>query len=137
MALLGCYGPIIFECSRRKVCTFSDLKASQESRYAEHGVHNQLPILEWIGPSLSELSFQMNFNREWHVDPIAPLSLLRTFARHGMVAPLLVGHRPVVIGGMNMWVLTKLEEEQKWFMRNGTLFGASVTVNLKEYRILL
>lgn len=97
----------------------------------------QLPVLEFVGPGLSEVSFTMNFNTEWHTDPIAPLAILRTFARHGIVAPLIIGHRPLVISGFNLWVLTKLEEEQKWFMRNGTLQGASVTVNLKEYRLML
>lgn len=97
----------------------------------------QLPVLEFVGPGLSEVSFTMNFNTEWHTDPIASLAILRTFARHGIVAPLIIGHRPLVISGFNLWVLTKLEEEQKWFMRNGTLQGASVTVNLKEYRLML
>ena len=136
MALLGCFGTLIFECSRSKVHSFDQLKVDQEPRYATHDVHMQLPILEFTGPGLTSVSFSMNFNQQWNADPFVSLAQLRIMARQGFVAPLLVGHRPIVFG-FNLWVITKLGEEHKWFTRGGTLQGANVNVELKEYRVLL
>lgn len=137
MAIVGCFGTLIFECSRRKLHSFHDLKVSNEGRYAQHDVHNQLPILEFVGPGLSEVTFEMNFNLQYGSDPFVSLSILRLYTRSGLVAPLLVGHRPIVVGGFNLWVVTKLGEDHKWFKRDGRLQGASVDVNLKEYRMMI
>lgn len=136
MALVGCFGALIFECSRRRVHTFQDLKVTNTARYAQHDVHLQLPILEFTGPGLTEVSFSMNFNQQWNADPFISLSLLRMYCRVGAVAPLLVGNRPITIS-FNLWVVTNVGEDHKFFTRGGTLQGAQVDVSLKEYRLLL
>lgn len=136
MAMVGCFGALIFECSRRRVHTFENLKVTNSARYAEHDVHLQLPILEFTGPGLQEVSFAMNFNQQWQADPFISLSIIRMYSRTGLVAPLLVGNRPITLG-FNMWVVTQVSEDHKWFTRQGTLQGASVDVSLKEYRVLL
>lgn len=135
MALLGTYGPMIFECSRRRVHTFDDFKVDNEARYAQHDVHLEMPILEFCGPGLTEVSFSMNFNVEWNDDPFTSLVLLRYFNKNGIVAPLLIGYRPITLG-FNLWVLTSISEEHKWFTREGHLMGAGCNVTLKEYRVL-
>lgn len=136
MALVGCFGVLIFECSRRRVHTFQDLKVSSEARYAQHDVHLQLPILEFTGPGLSEVNFSMNLNKQWNADPFASLTILRMYNRVGFVAPLLVGFRPITLG-FNLWVVTRVSEDHKFFTRDGKLQGAQVDVSLKEYRLLL
>jgi phage protein U len=136
MAIVGCFGVLIFECSRRKIHTFEDLKVSNANRFAQHDVHLQLPILEFVGPGLTEVTFKMNFNREWNADPFGSLLMLRLYNKTGFVSPLLVGNRPIVLG-FNLWVVTNVGEEHKFFMRDGTLFGAAADVTLKEYRVLL
>lgn len=136
MALAGCYGVVIFEASRKRVHTFSELKVKNENRYAQHDVHLQMPILEFTGPGLTEVSFAMNFNKEWGSDPFISLSMLRLYMATGFVAPLLVGNRPVTLG-WNLFVVTSVDEEHKFYDARGTLFGASVQVSLKEYRMLL
>jgi len=78
----------------------------------------------------------MNLNREWNSDPFVSLMLLRMYCKQGFVAPLLVGNRPITLG-FNLWVVTNVGEEHKFFMRDGTLFGAAVDVNLKEYRVMV
>jgi hypothetical protein len=137
MALLGAYGALIFECSRRRVHTFSDLTVSDSARFAQHDVHLQAPILEFCGPGLSEVSFTMNFNTMWNADPHISLVILRRYSKTGIVAPLLVGGKPLVIYSPNLWVLTSLGETHKWFTRDGILMGASADVSLKEYRLLI
>jgi hypothetical protein len=134
--MIGTFGILMFECSRRRVHTFSDLRVSSSNRFAEHAVHLQTPVLEFTGPGLTDIGFRMNFNKEWGSDPFLSLIVLRAYVKSGFVAPLLVGMRPVSLG-FNLFVCTQVNEEHKWFSRGGTLFGAAVDVQLREYRVLL
>ena len=135
MALVGTFGVLIFEASARRVHTFDDLRISTQNRFAQHDVHLETPLLEYIGPGLSEVSFSMNFNTQWGSEPIASLLLLRAYLKWGFYSPLLVGMRPVTLG-FNLFVCTDVQEEHKFFNKNGELFGASVDVTLREYRLI-
>jgi hypothetical protein len=135
MALVGTFGALVFEASGLRVHTFHDLNISTENRFAQHDVHLEMPILEYIGPGLSEVNFAMNFNTEWGSEPTASLLILRSYLRFGFVAPLLVGMRPITLG-FNLFVCTRVDEEHKFFNSNGELFGAAVAVQLREYRLL-
>jgi hypothetical protein len=95
-----------------------------------------MPILEFTGPGLTQVTFRMNFNKQWGSDPAASLLVLRTYVKEGFVAPLLVGMRPVTLG-FNLFVCIGVTEEHRWFDGRGVLFGAGVDVQLKEYRVLL
>ena len=134
--MIGTFGILLFECSRRRVHTFSDLNVLNQNRFAQHDVHLQMPILEFTGPGLTDISFKMNFNTEWGSDPTLSLLILRGYVQTGFVAPLLVGMRPITLG-FNLFVCTQVSEEHKWFNSRGVLFGASVDVQLREYRVLL
>jgi hypothetical protein len=125
----------MFEASGMRIHTFSDLRVSTENRFAQHDVHLELPILEYIGPGLTDVEFSMNFNRQWGSEPLESLMILRAYLKFGFISPLLVGMRPVTIG-TNMFVCVRVGEEHKFFDDNGALFGASVAVGLKEYRLL-
>ena len=136
MALVGTFGALIFETSGMRVHTFSDLNVSTENRFAQHDVHLEMPVLEYIGPGLTEVNFAMNFNTQWGSEPTASLLILRGYLRWGFISPLLVGMRPVTLG-FNMFVCTRVDEEHKFFDSAGVLFGAAVQVQLREYRLLL
>jgi phage protein U len=136
MALVGTFGVLMFECSGNRVHTFSDLKVSTENRFAQHDVHLEMPVLEYTGPGLAEVTFAMNFNKQWGADPTVSLLILRAYLKWGFISPLLVGMRPLTIG-FNLFVCTRVEEEHKFFDGRGVLFGAAVNVTLKEYRLLL
>lgn len=136
MAILGIFGVLLFEASRRRVHTFSDLTVNNENRFAQHDVHLELPVLEFCGPGLTEVSFKMNFNSEWGTPPFMSLLTLRLYCKSGFVSPLLVGNRPITLN-FNMFVVTKVGEEHKFYDARGNLFGAAVDVTLKEYRVLL
>ena len=71
MALVGTFGALVFETSGMRVHTFSDLAVSTENRFAEHAVHLETPVLEYVGPGLTEVHFSMNFNKQWGSDPTA------------------------------------------------------------------
>jgi hypothetical protein len=136
MALVGTFGALVFEASGMRVHTFSDLRVSTQNRFAQLDVHLEMPVLEYVGPGLSEVSFAMNFNKQWGSDPTISLLILRSYLRFGFISPLLVGMRPVTLGS-NMFVCTQVEEEHKFFDSGGVLFGAAVDVQLKEYRLLI
>jgi hypothetical protein len=136
MALLGAYGTIIFEASRRRINTFTDLRVNNEGRWAEHDVHLQLPILEFTGPGLTQVSFRMTFSSSWNNNPFGMLSTLRSYMRIGAVAPLLVGNKPVSLD-FNLFALIGISEEHKYYDAKGNMFWASANVTLKEYRLLL
>jgi Phage P2 GpU len=135
MAIVGTFGALLFECSGLRVHTFSDMAISTENRFAQHDVHLEMPILEYVGPGLTDVEFAMNFNTQWGAEPTASLLVLRAYLKWGFVAPLLVGLRPVTIG-TNLFVCVRVGEEHKWFDGKGALFGASVVVGLKEYRLM-
>lgn len=136
MALVGTFGVLIFETSGARVHTFSDLHVTTQNRFAQHDVHLETPILEYVGPGLSQVNFAMNFNSQWGSDPVASLTILRAYLKSGFVSPLLVGMRPVTLG-MNLFVCTEVAEEHKFFDAGGNLFGAAVDVQLMEYRMLI
>ena len=136
MALVGTFGVLIFEASTRRVHTFSDMAVSTENRFAEHAVHLETPVLEYVGPGLTQVHFSMNFNTQWGSDPTVSLLVLRGYLKYGFISPLLVGMRPVTLG-FNMFVCTAVSEEHKYFDAAGVLFGAAVDVSLREYRLLL
>lgn len=136
MALVGTFGVLVFEASGMRVHTFSDLNVSTENRFAQHDVHLEVPILEYIGPGLADVNFHMNFNKQWGSDPLESLLILRAYIKFGFVSPLLVGMRPLTLGA-NMFVCTRVNEEHKFFDKGGVLFGAAVDVQLKEYRLIL
>ena len=136
MALVGTFGALIFETSGMRVHTFSDLNIATQNRFAQHDVHLEVPILEYIGPGLTDVSFAMNFNKQWGSDPIDSLLILRAYLRFGFMSPLLIGMRPVTLG-TNIFVCTAVAEEHKFFDSSGVLFGASVAVQLREYRFIV
>lgn len=136
MALVGTFGALIFEASGVRVHTFSDLHVATQNRFAQHDVHLESPILEYVGPGLSEVTFNMNFNTQWGSEPTASLLILRAYLRSGFVAPLLVGLRPVALGA-NLFVCVGVAEDHKFFDSSGALFGAAVDVALREYRMLI
>jgi len=134
--LVGAFGSLIFECSSRRVHSYEDLKVNTSARYHEHDVHLELPVLEYTGPGLSEVSFKMNFNTSWGSPPEPSIRLLREYVRNGFVAPLVTANKPVG-AGFNLWVCVSLGEEHKYVDGRGLMFGASIDVSLKEYRVLL
>lgn len=136
MALIGAYGQLVFEVSRRRVHTFTDLEISDSPRFAEHDVHLEIPILEFTGPGLTEVNFAMNFNWAWNTNPMQSIEVVRGYSKGGIVAALLVGSKPV-IRGANLWCLTGLGEHHTWHSRTGALQGATINVSLKQYRALI
>jgi GpU protein len=136
MALVGTFGNLVFETSGSRIHTFSEMTISTQNRFAQHDVHLEVPILEFVGPGLAEVNFKMNFSKQWGSDPMTSILSLRTYLRLGKASPLLVGMRPIT-NGTNLFVCTQLGEEYKFFDAQGKLFGAAIDVTLREYRQMI
>ncbi len=57
--MIGTFGDVTFEVSSDKVRTFSDMKRSGSSRLASHDLIGRKPLLEFGGPGLETLTFNM------------------------------------------------------------------------------
>jgi Phage P2 GpU len=132
---VGTFGALLFEASGQRVHTFSDFAVQTQNRFAQHDVHLEIPLLEFVGPGLAEITFKMNFSKQWGSNPGDSIAILRRYIKEGFYAPLLVGMRPVLTGA-NLFVCTQLGESHKWFDAAGVLFGAEVDVTLREYRLM-
>jgi phage protein U len=132
--MLGLYGPVFFTTIFGGVNTFDDLKKTTSTRWGTHELWQQLPLLEYTGPHLIELSFKMNFILPITTDPAGAMFLLEQMQYSATPYPLVIGLMPMG-RGPSLFVMESLEENPKYFFRGGSIIGASVEVKLKEYPI--
>ena len=59
---VGIFGKLPFLCSSAVTFTFKDLSVSRSVRWATHEVIGQKPVLEYIGPGLTEVSFNIQLS---------------------------------------------------------------------------
>lgn len=133
MALVGIYGAVMFTTGSRLTQTFFDLRRRYTSRFAAHEVHLQKPCTEYTGPGLVEVEFSMNLSTRWGLNPNILLAQLHFYHERAQAALLFCGGR-LLAPGLSLFVCTTLEEQHKYFSRNGALIAAEVAVKLQEYR---
>lgn len=59
---VGLFGKLPFLCSSAVTFTFKDLSVSRSVRWATHEIIGKKPVLEYIGPGLTEVSFNIQLN---------------------------------------------------------------------------
>ena len=62
---------------------FRGLGRSAPGRYQQHDVVGQKPVLEFIGPGLEQISFDMRFDVGLGINPIAEIDKLARSPRCG------------------------------------------------------
>lgn len=125
---LGSFGPIVFETSSELVRTWQQMSRKGGARFHEHVVAQGKPLLEFLGPSLEEMTFTMRLDAQLGLDPAMELERMRETRDTGKEQVLVVGG--LVIG---KFVLEDLSEDHKRHSGIGRLMVAEVTVKLKEY----
>lgn len=128
--IVGFLGTTPFIASRWKVRTFDEYSRQGEARWQSHDIIGEKPLMEFIGPGLEEISFQMLLRQDLGVSPETELEKLRRLRDNGEVVPLIIGNKPV---GDGFWVITSLSEQVPFWSRFGHAQSAQVTVTLKEY----
>ena len=74
---VGIFGKLPFLCSSAVTFTFKDLSVSRSVRWATHEVIGKKPLLEYIGPGLTEVSFNIQLNSMLGTPPLAALIQLK------------------------------------------------------------
>lgn len=124
---LGVLGLIPFVCSSSAVLTFRNLSVERSDRWATHDVIGNKPKLEYVGPNLLQVSFEIQLNSSLGVTPIASLIALKELMDLHEPQRLLIG--PDYFG---KFVIESMSESRKHHNGFGICISADVTLNLRE-----
>ena len=128
--MIGTFGPIVFEVSEEKVNTFDNLSRGESGRWAKHDVDGKKPVLQFVGPDLSDLSFNMRFDAALGVNPRKETDKLIRMVRDGKVYPFVLGGRRF---GMGKWALQDAKINFERIDNKGNVLVSSVSVDMEEY----
>lgn len=121
---------IIFSVSDRKVQTFKDMTRTVGSQWATHSRIGRKDQVEYLRPALQKITFTMELDAWYGVNPRAMLDKLAALAERGTVNTLVIGGRRV---GNYRWRITDLSEEWETIYNRGELTRAKVSVTMQEY----
>ncbi len=121
---------IVFSVSDRKVQTFENMTRTVGSQWATHSRIGKKDQVEYLRPALQKVTFTMELNAEYGVNPRAMLDTLAAFAESGAVETLVIGGRRI---GRHRWRITDISEEWETIYNRGELTRAKVSVTMQEY----
>lgn len=130
MAVIGSFGPIIFEVTEDKILTFDGFTRTTESRYIEHKVRYIKPRLEFEGPGIDPVRFTIRLRAEFGINPEKTMDAIRSFARRGHRDLFIRGGKPI---SSNSWVIQRAEEVHKRVDGQGNVLEMEVSLELLEY----
>ena len=121
---------IIFSVSERKVQTFKDMTRTVGSQWATHSRIGRKDQVEYLRPALQKITFAMEFDAWYGVNPRKMLNKLASLAERGTVNTLVIGGKRV---GSYRWRITDISEEWETIYNGGELARAKVNVTMQEY----
>lgn len=124
---VGLFGKLPFLCSSAVTFTFKDLSVSRSVRWATHEVIGKKPVLEYIGPGLTEVSFNIQLNSSLGTPPLVALIMLKKMLEKKQPERLLIG--PDYLG---KFVIESISEGRKYHNNFGICVSAEVGITLKE-----
>lgn len=127
--MIGSYGETVFTSSTGKVLTYTGLTKNADARYTEHALIGKKPLLEFVGPSLSDVTYNIRLDSKYGVSPQAEINRLTALRDNGTAKPLFFGDK--FIG--NFVVISVAESHRVTNPRTGTLMLADITLTIKEY----
>ncbi|MCP3921905.1 MAG: hypothetical protein GY714_04890 [Desulfobacterales bacterium] len=131
---IGILGNIAFEVSSDKVITLQAFKRSMKARYATHPVINKKPVLEYLGPDLSDVDFQITLSKQLGTDPIIEINKIKKIIESGEAQSLRIGDEE-----FGLFVVESMSEDWQHFnQKEGSrsvvsLSHAVVSLKLKEF----
>lgn len=130
MANIGTFAGVVFSVSDKTVRTFNNMKWQISGNYAEHDRHMKRDLLEFLGPELETISFEMDLSVFLGVTPLTELEKLRKIVQTGKTDRLVIGGK---VYGAYKWAMTGISVDMKRFDKKGNLLSAKVTASMKEY----
>ncbi len=124
---IGTLGNIVFEVSHKKVLTLQELKRSTKGRYTTHQVISKKPVVEYLGPDLADVDFQITLGKQLGTDPIEEINKIKIIIESGKEQRLMIGNE-----NFGDFVIESMSEDWQHFSQN-SLFHAVVSLKLKEY----
>jgi phage protein U len=128
--LVGYFGNVVFQASRHKTLTFSDLKHSSAGRWEKHNVIGEKPVSEFIGPDLDTISLTILLNGSNGVKPRKEMERWIRMVNEGYVDILVIGHKPL---GRDQWSVKSVSEAWDVIFNKGELYSGKIDVTLEEY----
>ncbi|MCP4021564.1 MAG: phage tail protein [Desulfobacteraceae bacterium] len=126
--MIGSFGEIVFETSRKKIHTFDEFQRKRKAIFAEHAVLDDKPRLQHIGNGLDEITFSIRLDISLGVDPKGQLEKIHEIQEAGEAKKLIIGGD--VFG---TFVLEEIEESWAVIDNKGRLINADLNLNLKEF----
>ena len=121
---------IVFSVSDRKVQTFKDMTRTVGSQWATHSRIGRKDQAEYLRPTLQKITFTMELNALYGVNPRTMLNKLANLVERGTVNTLVIGGKRV---GSYRWRITDISEEWETIYNGGELARAKVNVTMQEY----
>lgn len=126
---VGSFGPVGFTVSRETVHTLHDISRKRSARFAEHGIMNAPPKLQFQGMGLWEASFRIRLTSALCADPAKRIATLVAVHESGKAYPLVIGGR-----NLGTFVLVDMDIAERTHGPKGVLMSADLSLSLKEYR---
>lgn len=130
MATIGAFAGVTFSVSDKTVKTFNNMKWQVSGKYAEHDRHLKRDLLEFLGPELETISFEMRLSVFLGVTPLTEIIKLRSIVQTGKTDRLVIGGK---VYGSYKWAMTEMSVNLERFDNKGNLLVAVVDVTMKEY----
>jgi phage protein U len=131
--MLGSFGEIIFQVSGNeggKIETFDDFVRTSAERWANHDLIGLKPKSEFLGPGLDKITFSMQFDVSFGMNPRIEMEKLVVMSRSGQVETLIVGGKPL---GVNKWKIINLTQSWKTVDNRGNVVSGGLDITLEEY----
>lgn len=130
MAVIGSFGPIIFEVTPEKTQTFDSFKRSSEPRYIEHKVQRLKPRLEFEGEDTDSISINILLKAELGINPEKEMKKIREYMAKGRRDLFIRGNSPI---SPNYFVIKKADETHNRIDNLGNILEIAVQLELWEY----
>ena len=130
MAQIGTFGDVVFQVSNKKVRTFDGLNWKISANYATHDRHLKRDLLEFCGPNLQEISFDMHLSVFFGLNPMSEINKLKKMCEKGIAKQLIIGKKKY---GSNKWVIKSVDVKAEKYDNKGNLWTADVSISLTEY----
>lgn len=126
--IVGTFGDIVFSVSADRQYLIDGFSRKSGAKTEEHQVTGGKPRLEFIAPTLTDISFTITLMAGRGMNPMAEVEKLRAICEGGET-------RRLIIGGRNLgkFLLTEVADDWEKTLGDGRVTLARVKVSFKEY----